>query len=148
MYCTALKVYTCEEAASGPKTFLRLFCKLLEQNEPSPAWQWSWFQYQLTLMHIAHNEDNKMKMLYIFYFFTWSNHPLSLVLIVYVEQVKKATSLNNTFKNSLCKDWDTLLLLYVRYRWLKYNHFKSEMYGITSRNILLHIIQYSTRSMF
>jgi hypothetical protein len=42
MYCMALKVYTCQEAASGPKTFLNIFCKLLQQNEPSPAWQWSW----------------------------------------------------------------------------------------------------------
>jgi hypothetical protein len=50
MYCMALKVYTCQEAASGPKTFSNMFCKLLQQNEPSPAWQWSWFQYQLTLM--------------------------------------------------------------------------------------------------
>jgi hypothetical protein len=50
MYCMALKVYTCQEAASGPKTFLNIFCKLLQQNEPSPAWQWSWFQYQLTLL--------------------------------------------------------------------------------------------------
>jgi hypothetical protein len=50
MYCMALKVYTCQEVASGPKTFLNIFCKLLQQNEPSPAWQWSWFQYQLTLM--------------------------------------------------------------------------------------------------
>jgi hypothetical protein len=38
-------VYTCDEAARGPKTFLNIFCKLLQQNEPSPAW----FQYQLTL---------------------------------------------------------------------------------------------------
>jgi hypothetical protein len=53
MYCMALKVYTCQEAASGPITFLNIFCKLLQQNEPSPAWQWSWFQYQLTLMHSA-----------------------------------------------------------------------------------------------
>jgi hypothetical protein len=44
-------VYTCEEAARGPKTFLNIFCKLLQQNEPSPAWQWSWFQYQLTLIN-------------------------------------------------------------------------------------------------
>jgi hypothetical protein len=51
MYCMTLKVYTCEEAARGPKTFLNIFCKLLQQNEPSPAWQWSWFQYQLTLMY-------------------------------------------------------------------------------------------------
>jgi hypothetical protein len=50
-YCMALKVYTCQEAASGPKTFLNIFCKLLQQNEPSPAWQWSWFQYQLTLVY-------------------------------------------------------------------------------------------------
>jgi hypothetical protein len=54
MYCMALKVYTCQEAASGPKTFLNIFCKLLQQNEPSPAWQWSWFQYQLTLLYTAH----------------------------------------------------------------------------------------------
>jgi hypothetical protein len=53
MYCIALKVYTCEEVARGPKTFLNMFCKLLHQNEPSPAWQWSWFQYQLTLLHIV-----------------------------------------------------------------------------------------------
>jgi hypothetical protein len=53
MYCMALKVYTCQEAASGPKTFLNIFCKLLQQNEPSPAWQWSWFQYQLTLLYSA-----------------------------------------------------------------------------------------------
>jgi hypothetical protein len=37
MYCMALKEYTCEEAASGPKTFLNIFCKLLQQKEPSPA---------------------------------------------------------------------------------------------------------------
>jgi hypothetical protein len=36
MYCMALKVYTCQEAASGPKTFLNIFCTLLQQNEPSP----------------------------------------------------------------------------------------------------------------
>jgi hypothetical protein len=47
MHCMALKVYTCQEAASWPKTFLNIF---LQQNEPSPAWQWSWFQYQLTLL--------------------------------------------------------------------------------------------------
>jgi hypothetical protein len=51
MYCMALKVYTCEEAARGPKTCLNIFYKLLQQNEPSPAWQWSWFQYQLTLLY-------------------------------------------------------------------------------------------------
>jgi hypothetical protein len=33
----ALKVYTCEETARGPKTILNIFCKLLQQNEPSPA---------------------------------------------------------------------------------------------------------------
>jgi hypothetical protein len=33
----ALKVYTCDEAASGPKKFLKIFCKLLQQKEPSPA---------------------------------------------------------------------------------------------------------------
>jgi hypothetical protein len=54
MYCMALKVYTCEEAARGPKTFLNIFCKLLQQNEPSPAWQWFWFQYQLTLLYAPH----------------------------------------------------------------------------------------------
>jgi hypothetical protein len=53
MYCMALKVYTCQEAAGGPKTFLNIFCQLLQQNEPSPAWQWSWFQYQLTLVYTA-----------------------------------------------------------------------------------------------
>jgi hypothetical protein len=37
MYCMAIKVYTCEEAASGPKTFLNIFCKLLQQKEPSPS---------------------------------------------------------------------------------------------------------------
>jgi hypothetical protein len=36
MYCMTLKVYTCQEAASGPKTFLNIFFKLLQQNEPSP----------------------------------------------------------------------------------------------------------------
>jgi hypothetical protein len=51
MYSMALKVYTCEEAARGPKMFLNIFCKLLQQKEPSPAWQWSWFQYQLTLLY-------------------------------------------------------------------------------------------------
>jgi hypothetical protein len=51
MYCMALKVYTCEEAGRGPKTFLNIFCKLLQQKEPSPAWQGSWFQYQLTLTY-------------------------------------------------------------------------------------------------
>jgi hypothetical protein len=51
MYCMSLRVYTCEEAASGPKTFLNIFWKLLHQKEPSPAWQWSWFQYQLTLIY-------------------------------------------------------------------------------------------------
>jgi hypothetical protein len=35
MYSMALKVYTCQEAASGPKTFSNIFCKLLQQNEPS-----------------------------------------------------------------------------------------------------------------
>jgi hypothetical protein len=54
MYCMALKVYTCEEAASGPKTILNIFCKLLQQKEPSPAWQWSWFQYHLTLIPYYH----------------------------------------------------------------------------------------------
>jgi hypothetical protein len=57
MYCMALKVYTCQEAASGPKTFLSIFCKLLQQNEPSLAWQWSWFQYQLTLMYSTHSSS-------------------------------------------------------------------------------------------
>jgi hypothetical protein len=51
MYCMALKVYTFQEAASGAKTFLNIFCKLLQQNEHSPAWQWPWFQYQLTLIY-------------------------------------------------------------------------------------------------
>jgi hypothetical protein len=51
MYGMTLKVYTCQEAASGPKTFLNTFCKLLQQNESSPAWQWSWFQHQLTLLN-------------------------------------------------------------------------------------------------
>jgi hypothetical protein len=46
MYCMALKVYTCEEAASGPNTFLNIFFKLLQQKETSPAW----LQYQLTLL--------------------------------------------------------------------------------------------------
>jgi hypothetical protein len=33
----ALKVYTCQEAASGPKTFLNIFCKLLHKmNLPQP----------------------------------------------------------------------------------------------------------------
>jgi hypothetical protein len=30
MYCMALKVYTCEEAAMGPKTCLNMFCRLME----------------------------------------------------------------------------------------------------------------------
>jgi hypothetical protein len=38
MYCMALKVYTCQEAARGPKTFVNIFCKLLQHNEPSPAY--------------------------------------------------------------------------------------------------------------
>jgi hypothetical protein len=46
MYCMTLKVYTC--------------CKLLQQNEPSPAWPWSWFQYQLTLIHRV----NRIKAMY------------------------------------------------------------------------------------
>jgi hypothetical protein len=37
MYCMALKVYACSEAARGPKTFLNIFCKGLQQNEPSMA---------------------------------------------------------------------------------------------------------------
>jgi hypothetical protein len=37
MYCMALKVYTCAEAASGPKTFLNIFCKLLQQKRTFPC---------------------------------------------------------------------------------------------------------------
>jgi hypothetical protein len=34
MYCMVLKVYTCEEAARGPKTFLNIFCN--KMNLPQP----------------------------------------------------------------------------------------------------------------
>jgi hypothetical protein len=34
MYCMPLKVYTCEEAARGPKTFLNIFCN--KMNLPQP----------------------------------------------------------------------------------------------------------------
>jgi hypothetical protein len=37
MYCMALKVYTCQEAASGTKTFLNIFCKLLQQKRTFPS---------------------------------------------------------------------------------------------------------------
>jgi hypothetical protein len=68
MYYMALKAYTCQEAASGPKTFLNIFCTLLQQNEPSPAWQWSWFQYQLALLYMRYLSGKKS---YLFFDYFW-----------------------------------------------------------------------------
>jgi hypothetical protein len=37
MYSMVLKVYTCQEAASGPKTFLNIFCNFCNKmNLPQP----------------------------------------------------------------------------------------------------------------